>query len=101
MAVHRVGEQPDTFEIGVTLAQAHQGRGLATEAVTRLLEFLFDEVGAHRVVACCDSRNEAVAALLQRVGMRQESRQLEADMFKGEWTNLDRYAISMPQVRAE
>jgi RimJ/RimL family protein N-acetyltransferase len=93
VAVHRMPGQPATFEIGVTLAVASQGRGIGSEAVTRVLQHLFAEGAAHRVVAFCDERNAAVARLLRRVGMRQESHQIEADYLKGEWTTVDGYAI--------
>jgi RimJ/RimL family protein N-acetyltransferase len=93
VAVHTLEDQPDTYEIGVTLARSAQGSGIATEAVTRVIGHLFEEAGAYRVVAYCDSRNAPVARLLTRVGMRHESRCVEADYVKGEWTTLDGYAI--------
>jgi RimJ/RimL family protein N-acetyltransferase len=93
LAVHRLEDQPDTFEVGVTLAPSSPRRGIATEALTALLDHLFDDEHAHRVVASCDARNDAVARLLTRVGFRQESRQVDADWFKGEWTTLDGYAL--------
>ncbi len=101
VAIHRLAEQPDTYEIGVTLAPASQGMGVGTEAVGAILEFLFGEVGAHRVVAFCDARNESVQRLLRRAGMRQESRQIDADYFKGEWTTLDGYAILASEYALE
>ena len=93
VAIHTIADQPDTYELGMTLAAGSQGRGIASEAVRRVLGFLFADNGAHRVVAYCDARNEAVARLLRAVGMRQESRQVDADFFKDEWTTLDGYAI--------
>ncbi len=93
VAVHVLDDQPDTYEIGVTLAPASQGRGIGSEAVACVLHYLFADAGAHRVIAFCDARNEPVARLLRRIGMRQESRQLDADFFKGEWTTLDGYAV--------
>lgn len=93
VAIHRLAEQPDTFELGVTLAPASQGSGFGAEAMRAVMDFLFTEEGAHRVVAFCDTRNEPVRRLLSRVGMRQESRQVDADFFKGEWTTLDGYAL--------
>ena len=93
VAIHRLDGQPDTFEIGVTLAPQSQGLGLATEAVATVLDFLFAEGHAHRVVAFCDSRNDRVHRLLERVGMRHESRLVEGEFFKDEWTTLDGYAI--------
>lgn len=93
LALHTRADQPDSYEIGFTLAPAHQGRGYATEAIRVLLHYLFTDRGAHRVVAAVDSRNTASAAVLARVGMRPESRQVDADWFKGEWTTLDGYAM--------
>ena len=93
VALHRLDDQPDTFEVGVTLAPDSQGRGFGAEAVTALVDFVFDDEHAHRVVAYCDERNTGVARLLTRVGFRHESRQIEADWFKGEWTTLDGYAL--------
>ena len=100
VAVHRLADQPDTYEIGVTLAPEAQGRGLGTEAVTGVLRHLFSHAGAHRVVAFCDARNAPVAALLRRAGMRQESRQVEADWFKGEWTSTLVYGMLDREWRA-
>lgn len=93
VAVHTLEDAPESFEVGVTLAAFAQGSGLGTEAVTAVISYLFESVGAHRVVAHCDSRNGSVARLLERVGMRKESSQLDADWFKGEWATLDGYAI--------
>ena len=93
VAVHTLNDQPDTYEVGVTLDRAHQGRGLATEALQRLIDFLFVHGQAHRVVAFCDARNKPVSNLLQRLGFRQESHQVEADFLKGEWTTVDGFAL--------
>jgi RimJ/RimL family protein N-acetyltransferase len=73
IGIHVIDDQPDTFEIGVTLAPGAQGRGIGTEAVERVLSCLFGDAGAHRVIAFCDARNAPVARLLRRVGMRHES----------------------------
>ncbi len=86
-------DQPETAEIGVTLAQANQGVGLATEALTAVLTELFERRGMHRVFAEADDRNVPVRRLLERLGFRCEGRQVEADWFKGEWSTLRLYAI--------
>ena len=93
VAVRRLPDQPDTFEIGYTLAPRSQHQGLATEAVRRVLDFLFTEAGAHRVVAFADARNSQSIRLLQRLGLRHESTNVEGDWFKGEWTTLEGYAL--------
>nr|WP_245867013.1 GNAT family N-acetyltransferase [Diaminobutyricimonas aerilata] len=93
VAVHRLADQPATFEVGVTLAPSAQGRGVAAEALGAVLRELFAVGGAHRVIAFSDARNEPVARLLGRLGFRQEARQVDGDWFKGEWTTLDQWAL--------
>jgi RimJ/RimL family protein N-acetyltransferase len=90
VAVHR-DTQPDTWEVGVTLAPAAQGRGIATEALGAVVDGLF-AAGAHRVWAQCDARNAAVRRVFGRLGMRREATLLDADWFKGEWTTVETFA---------
>ncbi|WP_112242539.1 GNAT family N-acetyltransferase [Kribbella monticola] len=74
-------------EIGFTLGPQYQGQGYATEAVRGLLDHLFVERKLHRVSAECDARNVASAALLRRLGFRDEGLRLANTWFKGEWTD--------------
>ncbi|MDZ8108994.1 MAG: GNAT family protein [Nostoc sp. DedQUE12a] len=80
-------------EIGFTLMRSHQGKGYATEAVTKLLEYLFTEYKLHRVRANCDRANIASAKLLERVGMRREGHFIKSLWFKGEWVDELWFAI--------
>jgi RimJ/RimL family protein N-acetyltransferase len=92
-AVRVVTDQPATAEVGVTLAPAHQGSGLATEALAAVIGELFEEHGVHRVYAEADDRNLAVHRLFERLGFRCEARLVEADWFKGEWSTLRVFAV--------
>jgi RimJ/RimL family protein N-acetyltransferase len=90
----RVDEhEPYRAEIGFTLAREYQGKGLASEAVSLLLDYTFDTLGLHRVVATADCRNAPSVALLERVGMRREGHFLENMWFKGGWTDEYLYAV--------
>ena len=80
-------------ELGVTFAPAFQGRGLALEALTAVIDRLFSEHAVHRVFAETDDRNTGVHRLFERLGFRCEARLVEADWFKGEWTTLRVYAV--------
>ncbi len=80
-------------EVGFTLARAYQGQGYASEALKRLLAFLFDEIKLHRVRANIDPENLRSARLLERVGMRHEGRFIESLWLKGRWCDEDWYAI--------
>lgn len=91
-AVRVLHDQPETAEIGVTLAQASQGKGVANEALTAVLAELFERRSMHRVFAETDDRNLAVGRLFERLGFRCEARLIEADWFKDEWSTLCIYA---------
>jgi RimJ/RimL family protein N-acetyltransferase len=99
-AVRLVTDQPATAELGVTFAPAHQGSGLATEALAAVIAELFEAHGLHRVYAQADDRNEAVHRLLERLGFRCEARLVEADRFKGEWSTLRVFAVLRREWRA-
>jgi ribosomal-protein-alanine N-acetyltransferase len=60
-----------TFEschIGYWVSESHNGRGLATAAVSALLDIAFDELGLHRVEAGTIPSNVRSQAVLQRNG---------------------------------
>jgi RimJ/RimL family protein N-acetyltransferase len=77
-------------EIGYVFNPDFAGHGYATEAATALLRLGFDGLGLHRIVARLDERNEASAGVARRLGMRQEARLIDNEIFKGEWsTELD------------
>lgn len=77
--------EPREMEIGFTIAPDDQGRGYATEATDAFLDHAFAAMWMHRVVAVTDARNTAAAALLGRVGLRQEGHLVDNVWFKGEW----------------
>jgi RimJ/RimL family protein N-acetyltransferase len=99
-AVRVTTDQPQTAEVGVTLAPAKQGAGLATEALGAVVTRLFDQHDIHRIHAQADDRNIPVHRLLERLGFRCEARLVEADWFKGEWTTLRVYAILRREWRS-
>jgi NAD(P)H dehydrogenase (quinone) len=87
------GDHPLQAEIGVTLAPDHQGRGLASEALGALLDYLFAELGVHRVFASIDPRNATSLALFERAGMRREGHHRQSVWFKGEWADDEVFAL--------
>ncbi len=74
-------------EIGWSLHPDAQGRGFATEASREMLRIGFDELGLHRIVAGCDSRNAASLRVMERLGMRREAEFVDYEYFKGEWAS--------------
>jgi RimJ/RimL family protein N-acetyltransferase len=89
----RLKEDVRQAEIGFSLAYAYQRQGYASEAIRRLLDYLFHELELHRVRAICDVENRASARLLERVGMRREAHFIESFWIKGRWSSEYWYAI--------
>jgi len=80
-------------EIAFTLAREWQHQGYANEAIGRLLEYLFAELGLHRVTACCDDENYPSINVLERLGLRREGHPIENVWFKGAWGSEYHYAM--------
>jgi RimJ/RimL family protein N-acetyltransferase len=80
-------------EIGFTFAREYQGRGLAFEAASRVLDYAFGDLGLHRVTAITDCENQASVALLGRLGMRREGHFIQNVWFKGKWGDEYLYAV--------
>jgi len=80
-------------EIGFTISQKHQGKGFATEAVKQLLNYLFNSLGKHRVIASVDPANAASIRLLERVGMRKEGHFIKSIWNSKGWADDIKYAI--------
>ena len=87
-------------EIGYVFNPDQQGNGYATEACHVLLALAFDGLRVRRVTARIDDRNVASAAVLRRLGMRQEAHLIENELFKGEWTNEIDFAMLATEWRA-
>lgn len=54
------------------LARPCWGRGIMSEAVTALLEWVFREPSVFRVGALCDIDNQRSARLLEKAGLQRE-----------------------------
>ena len=80
-------------EIGCTLSRAYQGRGIASEAVSCVLEYAFVTLRLHRVIAITDCENAASVALLERLGLRREGHFRQNVWFKGKWGDEFLYAM--------
>jgi RimJ/RimL family protein N-acetyltransferase len=78
---HRLGE------IGFVFHPDFHGHGYGTEAATELLRLGFEHLRLHRLIGRCDARNTASAALMRRLGMRQEAHFVRNEFLKGEWTD--------------
>jgi RimJ/RimL family protein N-acetyltransferase len=85
--------EPRQGELGYSLARDHQHRGFATEAVSCLLDHVFEGFRLHRVVALADCDNGSSIALLERVGFRREGHFRQSYWDRDRWTDEYLYAM--------
>ncbi len=74
-----LGRRPKVAEIGYILRRDHWGRGIAAEAVSRVIDYGCSDLGLRRVYADSDPDNEASIGLLERLGFQREGR------LRGQW----------------
>jgi RimJ/RimL family protein N-acetyltransferase len=85
---------PQQAEIGWALDSAYQGRGLAIEAVRRLVDACFGELGLRRVYATCFADNVGSWRLMERLGMRREAHSVKESLHR-EHGWLDGYTYAL------
>jgi len=73
------------WEIGWSVHPDHWGKGYAVEAGRAMLDFAFNHLSAHRVVAFCHHLNAQSARVMQKLGMQQEGILRETRWLNGEW----------------
>ena len=95
VAFHITRANPRLAYIGYTLSQQVWGQGFASEAASKLLDYLFRVLDMHRVVADCDVNNTASFRLLERLGFRREAHYIESywQDRDGAWSSEYLYAI--------
>ncbi len=89
----------DTWELGYVFNNNYQNKGYATEAIKALIDNLFVNGNARRIISMCDPLNTPSWKLLERLNMRREGHLLKnVWFFKDEngkpiWKDTYEYAI--------
>lgn len=86
-------DRAELAHIGYCLGKVWWGRGIMTEALQAVMNFLFDEVGVQRVESRHDPRNGGSGAVMRKCGMK-----FEGCLRRSDWNNqgicdADWYAI--------
>lgn len=87
-------------ETGIVLGEESRGRGYGSEAAKLVLEYCFDTLGLHRVVARVLATNPRSLACHQGVGYRKESSERHVYFRNGQWIDSTRLAILEHEWRA-
>lgn len=80
-------------DVGIILHAQYWGKGLACEALRRVLAFSFGELGLQRVQALIITGNTAACRLMERCGMTHEGLLRRYALQKGQWWDFDVFSI--------
>ena len=72
ISVVRLIESIDAAEMGYCMSRAYWGQGLMPEALSAVMDHLFDVVGLNRVAACHDANNPKSGRVMEKAGMKLE-----------------------------
>jgi RimJ/RimL family protein N-acetyltransferase len=85
--------------VGFTIASAHWRKGYTFEAMSRLLEYFFNEMNMHRIIADCDVENVASYRILEKLGFRREAHFVESYLTDGVYTSEYHYGLLQHEWR--
>ncbi len=80
-------------EIGYTLDKNYRGKGYATEALMKIIDYLINDLNKHRIIASIDPKNSDSIRLIDRLGFRKEAHFIKSLYFHGEWVDDLIYAM--------
>lgn len=90
----RIDTANASAELGYVLNPDFAGRGYATEAAKRVMEFGFSELGLHRIEARFMVGNAPSQRVMEKLGMSFEGYHKDAIYVKGEYKTIGYCAIT-------
>lgn len=89
----KVHDNIKMVQIGYCIGKKWWHQGLASEALSRLITFFFEEVGINRIEARHDINNPYSGEVMEKCGMHQEGIMKQADMNNQGICNMAVYSI--------
>ncbi len=93
IGLHFFDHENKQVEIGFTLHKDFQNRGYATESVKRVVDYLFNDLHKHRIIASIDPENKNSIRLVERIGFKKEAHFVESLFINGKWVDDLIYAL--------
>lgn len=79
ISVTDLNDEIQKAEIGYCIGRSWWGKGIMSEALQAVMDYLFDEVGMNRLEARHDPRNPASGAVMKKCGMKYEGTARQSD----------------------
>ena len=93
ISVVDISQAVQACELGYILSQDYWGRGLMTEALQTVMDFLFQKVDCNRITAHFATDNPASGRVMEKAGMKYEGTFRQAVNLKGKLVDVCQYAI--------
>lgn len=93
ITVVRLENDIKMVHIGYYVGSVWWGLGIASEALSALIRFIFEEVGVNRIEARHDVKNPASGKVMEKCGMVREGTKRQAEYVKGVLMDCAEYAI--------
>ena len=74
-------------EIGCTLDKNYHGQGYASESLKAVVDYLFNILKKHRIIASVEPQNTSSINLVERLGFRQEAHFQKSIFLRGKWVD--------------
>lgn len=93
VGIHFLNGDRKQVELGCTMDRNYHGKGLATEALTRIINYAFNDLDKHRAVTSIAPENIKALALVERLGFRKEVHFTERIPLNVQWPDDLYYSI--------
>ena len=93
VGIHFFGSENLQVELGITLNKNFHGKGYASEALKGVINFLFNDLKKHRIMASIDPDNIDSLNLMERIGFRKEGHFVKSLFWKNNWVDDVIYAL--------
>lgn len=93
VATHAINKSNRHTSLGYWLATEYSGRGIMTEAVKALLNYLFTEKNMHRIVIKAATGNNKSKAIPERLGFKAEGIERDDEWLYDHFVDLQVFSI--------
>jgi [ribosomal protein S5]-alanine N-acetyltransferase len=91
--LYKINKLFRSAELGYWLGKDYWGKGYSDDALNVLLKYVFEELNSHRVMAKVSSLNIRSINFLSRNGFRKEGTLREAEIYDGQYVDLEIFGL--------
>jgi len=89
-----INSEHNRAEAGYWIAVPHWNKGVATEALIRIMEFGFTIIGLHKIYATHLIHNPSSGRVMEKAGMKKEGKLIEHYRKGDDYINVIQYGIT-------